>query len=76
LPEPGRRRSFGYPHREDKRRIRAAGNHFILSSSQQSVISAELTADALTIDHSSKGAADVSHMITFLARLDHEVVAR
>jgi hypothetical protein len=35
-----------------------------------------VTADALTIDHSSKGAAEVAYMITFLALLDHEVIAR
>jgi hypothetical protein len=35
-----------------------------------------MIADALTIDDSSKGAVEVSHIITFLALLDHEVVAR
>jgi hypothetical protein len=40
------------------------------------MISAEVTADALTIDHSSKGAAEVLHLITFLALLDHKVIAR
>jgi hypothetical protein len=51
-------------------------NHFILSGSQQRIVDAELTADGLTGDDGTKGAVEVSHMITFVALLDHEVIAR
>src|SRR5205807_628090 len=74
LRKSGQRQWFRYADEKGKRGIRAPGNHFIFSSSQQGIISVEVTADALTIDDSSKGAAEVSHMITFVARLDHEVI--
>src|SRR5262249_54317797 len=66
----------GYEHGEDKRRIHAAGNHFMLSRSQRRIISAEMMADGLAVDDRSKRAAEVAHMITSAALLDHEVVAR
>jgi hypothetical protein len=62
--------------KEDKRRAHTPGNHLIFAKSQQNIITAELIADGLTVDDSSKGAAEVSHMITFAALLDHEVIAR
>jgi hypothetical protein len=61
------KRQTGSPH---------PGNHLILSKSQQNIIAAELIADGLTVDDSSEGAAEISHMITFAALLDHEVIAR
>jgi len=65
-----------YEHGEDKRRIHAAGNHFILSRSQRRIITAEMLADGLAVDDRSKRAAEVAHIITSVALLDHEVVAR
>ena len=61
---------------KNKRGARAPGNHLILSKPQQNIIGAEVTADGLAVDDRSKGAAEVSHMITFAAQLDHEVIAR
>jgi len=65
-----------YGHREDKGGPQAPRNHFILTSSQQNIIGAEAIADGLTVDDCSKGAAEVAHMITFMALLDHEVISR
>src|SRR5215813_13742227 len=65
-----------YEHGEDKRRIHAAGNHFILSRSQWHIITAEMIADGLAVDDRSKRAAEVAHIIASVALLDHEVVAR
>ena len=65
-----------YGHREDKGGPQAPRNHFILTSSQQNIIGAEAIADRLTVDDCSKGAAEVAHMITFMALLDHEVISR
>jgi len=65
-----------YGHGEDKRRLHAAGNHFILSTSQRRIIGAEMIADGLAVNDRSKRAAEVAHMITSTALLDHEVVAR
>jgi len=36
----------------------------------------EVIADGLTVDDCSKGAAEVAHMISFMALLDHEVISR
>src|SRR5215510_11441033 len=66
----------GYEHGEDKRRIHAAGNHFILSRSQWHIITAEIIADGLAVDDRSKRATEVAHIIASVALLDHEVVAR
>ena len=76
LRKPGQRQRSRYGYRKDKRRAHAPGNHLILSKSQQIIISAEFAADGLTVNDSSKGAAKVSHVITFAALLDHEVIAR
>jgi hypothetical protein len=76
MRKSGRRQWSRYAHGKHKRGIRAPGNHFILPSSQQSIISAQMIADALTIDDSSKGAVEVSHIITFPALLDHKVISR
>jgi hypothetical protein len=65
-----------YENGEDERRGHTARNHFILSGSQRRIIGAEMIADRLAIDDRSKGAAEVAHMITSVALLDSEVVAR
>jgi hypothetical protein len=65
-----------YGHREDKGGPDAPGNHFILSSSQQNIIRAAVIADGLTVYDCSKGAAEVAHIITFMALLDYEVISR
>ena len=76
LRKSGRCQWSRYGYRKDKRGAHAPGNHLILAKSQPNIIAAELIADGLTVDDSSKGAAEVSHMITFAALLDHEVIAR
>ena len=65
-----------YEHREDKPRIHATCNHLILSRPQWRVIAAEMLTDRLAVNDRSKGAAEVVHVITPLALLDHKVVAR
>src|SRR5258707_395881 len=62
--------------RRANRRMHATGNHFILSSLQWRIITAEMIADGLAVDDRSKRAAEVAHIITSVALLDHEVVAR
>jgi hypothetical protein len=76
LREARRRQWSRYGYRKDKRGAHAPGNHLILAKLQHNIIAAELIADGLTVDDSSEGAAEVSHMITFAALLDHEVIAR
>jgi hypothetical protein len=67
-PDPSKsKETTEYGHREDKGGPHAPGNHFILSSSQQNIIRAEVIADGLTVDDCSKGAAEVAQMITFMA---------
>src|SRR5215469_1388302 len=69
-------RSSKYRHGEDKRRIHAARNHFIVTSSQQRIISAEMIADGHTVDDRPKRAAKVAHAVTAIAFLNNEMVAR
>ena len=76
LRKSGRCQWSRYGYRKDKRGAHAPGNDLILAKSQPNIIAVELTADGLTVDDSSEGAAEVSHMITFAALLDHEVIAR
>ena len=76
LRQSGRRRCFRYGYRKHKRGAHTPGNHLILAKSQQNIIAAGLIADGLTVDDSSEGAAQISHMITFAALLEHEVIAR
>ena len=50
----GRAAGFSsYEHGEDKRRIRAAGNHFILSRAQWRIITAEKISEWLAVDDRS-----------------------
>ena len=65
-----------YEHREDEPQIHATRNHLILSRPQWRVIAAEMLTDRLAVNDRSKGAAEVVHVITPLALLDHKVVAR
>ena len=67
---------FRYKDGEDKRRIHAAGNHFILSRSQRCFITAEMISDGFAVDDRSKRAAEVAHIVIFVALLDHEMIAR
>ena len=71
-----RHRSSKYRNGKDERGIHAAGNYFILSGPQQRVIGAEMVADGLTVDDRAKCAAEVAHMITAIAFLNHKMVAR
>ena len=73
-PLPDRFSSYG--DGEDKWRIHAAGNHFILSRSQWCFITAEMIPDGLAVDDRSKRASQVAHKIISVAPLDHEMVAR
>jgi hypothetical protein len=73
-PLPDRFSSYG--DGEDKWRIHAAGNHFILSHSQSCFITAEMIPDGLAVDDRSKCASQVAHIIISVAPLDHEMVAR
>ena len=75
-PTRGRHQRSRYGHGEDKGRPRAPGNHLILASPQQNIIGAEAIADRLTVDGCSKSVAEVAHMISFMALLDHEVISR
>ena len=70
------RRSSEYRHGEDKRRIDTASNHFVVSGTQQRIIGAEMITDGLTIDDRPECAAEVVHMVTAIAFLDNEVIAR
>jgi hypothetical protein len=76
MRKSGRREWFGDGYGKDKRGAHAPSNHLVLAKPQHNVTGAEVTADGLTVDDSSKGAAEVSQMIAFVALLDHEVVAR
>jgi hypothetical protein len=76
LRKSGQRQWCRYGYRKDKRGAHTPGNHLILSKSQPNIIAAELIADGLTVDDSSEGAAEISHMITSAALLDHEVIVR
>jgi len=60
----------------NKRRLHAAGNHLILSCPQWRFITAEMISNRLAVDDRSKRAAEVAHVITSVALVDHEVVAR
>jgi hypothetical protein len=61
---------------EDKWRLQAAGNHFILPCPQWRFITAEMISDGLAVDDRSKRAAKVAHVITSVALLDRKMVAR
>src|SRR6516165_5484006 len=65
-----------YGHGKHKRRIHAAGNHFIFSGSQRRIVGAEMTADGFAVDDRSKRAAEVAHMIASAALFNNEVIAR
>src|SRR5215472_15452258 len=71
-----RHRSSKYRNGKDKRGTHPAGNHFILTGSQQRVIGAEMIADGLTVDDGAKCTAEVVHMIAAIAFLNHKMVAR
>ena len=58
------------------REIHATRNHLILSRPQWRVIAAEMLTDRPAVNDRSKGAAEVVHVITPVALLDHKVVAR
>jgi len=48
----------------------------VFSRLQWRIITAEMIADGLTVDDRSKRAAEVAHIITSVALLDHKVIAR
>src|SRR5262249_42702048 len=75
-PKPAATEFSSYEHGEDKRGTHATGNHFILSSSQWRIITAEMLADQLAVDDQSKRAAGVADIIASVALLDHEGAAR
>jgi hypothetical protein len=60
-------RFSSYEDGEDKWRIHAAGNHFILSRSQ-CLITAEMVPDGLAVDDRSKRAAEAAHIIISVSR--------
>jgi hypothetical protein len=65
-----------YEYGEDKWRLHAASNHFILPCPQLRFITAEMISDGLAVDDRSKPAAKVAHVITSVTLLDHKMVAR